>query len=79
MGQASIDPTQPELNNMSIRTSAVGRFVEHEDGAALVEYGLLIGLLSIVVVSTIVSVARFVNGAFTRAETDMAANGFTGD
>lgn len=60
---------------MSKCTQLVRRFWKDEEGATLVEYGLLVGLLSIVAVASIVLVGRYVNGAFKQVETEMAGNG----
>lgn len=60
---------------MSKLTTSVKRFLRDEEGATLVEYGLLVGLLSIVAVGSIVLVGKFVNGAFDKVQTEMAGNG----
>lgn len=60
---------------MSKFSACVGRFCRGEEGATLVEYGLLVGLLSITAVSSIVLVGRFVNGAFDKVQSEMAGNG----
>lgn len=54
---------------------SVRRFWKGEEGATLVEYGLLVGLLSIVAVASIVLVGKYVNGAFDQVQTQMQANG----
>jgi Flp pilus assembly pilin Flp len=51
---------------MSKFSNSVRRFWEGEEGATLVEYGLLVGLLSIVAI---------VNGAFDKVQTEMAGSG----
>lgn len=56
-------------------TAAVRRFVKGEEGATLVEYGLLVGLLSIVAIASIVLVGKYVNGAFDQAQSEMAGSG----
>ena len=52
----------------------VVRFWRDEEGATLVEYGLLVGLLSIAAVSSIVLVGKFVNGAFDKVQSEMAGS-----
>ena len=49
---------------MSTLSKRIWQFIRGEDGATLVEYGLLIGILSVVALATIIVVGRFVNGAF---------------
>lgn len=60
---------------MSKFKASVRRFWRGEEGATLVEYGLLVGLLSIAAVGSIVLVGKFVNGAFDKVQTEMAGNG----
>jgi len=60
---------------MSKFAASVRRFWENEEGATLVEYGLLVGLLSITAVGSVVLVGKFVNGAFNQVQTEMEANG----
>ena len=60
---------------MSKFSASVRRFCRGEEGATLVEYGLLVGLLSIAAIASIVLVGQLVNGAFNKVQTDMAANG----
>lgn len=43
----------------------------------MVEYGLLVGLLSVVVIGSVVTVAKYVHGAFDQAQTEMANGGLT--
>jgi Flp pilus assembly pilin Flp len=56
-------------------TSSAKCFIRAEAGATTVEYGLLIGLLSLVAVASIVGAARFLNGAFEKVQTEMANGG----
>lgn len=62
---------------MSKFSGSVRRFWRGEEGATLVEYGLLVGLLSIVAIASIVLVGKFVNGAFDKVQTEMAGSGIT--
>ena len=56
-------------------SASVRRFWDGEEGATLVEYGLLVGLLSIVAIASILLVGKFVNGAFDKVQTEMAGSG----
>ena len=60
---------------MNKLSTCVRRFWDGEEGATLVEYGLLVGLLSIVAIASIVLVGKFVNGAFDQVQTEMAGSG----
>ncbi len=60
---------------MSQLTASVRRFWRDEEGATLVEYGLLVGLLSIVAIASIVLVGKYVNGAFDSVQNQMAGSG----
>ena len=55
--------------------TSVRRFWKGEEGATLVEYGLLVGLLSIVAIASIVLVGQYVNGAFDKVQSEMASSG----
>jgi pilus assembly protein Flp/PilA len=41
------------------------RFLAKEHGATIVEYGLIVALLSIVAIAAIIVIGQCVNGAFT--------------
>ncbi len=51
------------------------QFIRSQDGATLVEYGLLIALLAIVAIGAIVSLAGRVHGVFDKAQAEMANGG----
>jgi len=53
----------------------VKKFMQAEEGATMVEYGLLVGLLSVAAIASIVLVGKFVNGAFDKVQSDMAGAG----
>ena len=65
------------FDSMSRLFSKARCFLKSECGATSVEYGLLIGLLSIVVIGTVVSLASYVNGVFEQAHTEIANGGIT--
>jgi len=55
------------------RLSSIAKcFFRSECGATAVEYGLLIGLLSILAIGIVVSLASYLNGAFAEVHTEMA-------
>lgn len=49
--------------------STLNRFAGNEDGAALIEYTVLIGLMLVGVVATIALVGTFVSGQWTALNT----------
>jgi pilus assembly protein Flp/PilA len=51
----------------------VTRFVKNEDGAALVEYGLLVGLIAVVCIGAIQTLGGTINGFFGTINTTLAA------
>jgi pilus assembly protein Flp/PilA len=51
----------------------VTRFAKDEQGAALVEYGLLVGLIAVVCVAAVQTLGLTVNTVFTTINTDLAA------
>ncbi len=53
------------LKKMSSIRNAVSRFVGNEEGAALVEYALLLALIAVVVILTLTSVGQKVSSKFS--------------
>jgi len=51
----------------------VTRFVKNEEGAALVEYGLLVGLIAVVCIGPVTALGTTIEGVFTTITTDLAA------
>ena len=47
----------------------VTRFTKNEDGAAMVEYGLLVGLIAIVCIGTITIVGTQLDAVFLKVST----------
>ena len=56
-------------------TTFVKCFIESEEGATVIEYALLIGLLSVVVIGVVVSLASYMNGSFAKVHSEMANGG----
>ena len=54
---------------MSKVTSLIARLRRDEDGAALIEYTVLIGILVVAVIATIIAVGSWVNGRWTALNT----------
>ena len=50
---------------MSKFNSIVARFLRDEEGASLIEYSILIGLITALVIAIIVVVGTWVQGAWT--------------
>ena len=46
--------------------SLVVRFVKEEEGASLVEYGLLVGLIAVVCIAALTTLGNGISGLFTR-------------
>ena len=60
----------------------LARFVKNEDGAALVEYGLLVGLIAVVCIVTVTSLGSNINSLFcdvNKALKDNLPAAFAGD
>jgi pilus assembly protein Flp/PilA len=53
----------------------VARFRKDESGAALIEYTVLIGLITVAVIATIVIVGGWVSGEWTSLQTTLGATG----
>jgi pilus assembly protein Flp/PilA len=50
----------------------VTRFAKDERGAALVEYGMLVGLIAVVCIAAVRTLGATVNTVFTTINTDLA-------
>ena len=56
----------------------VTRFVKNDEGAALVEYGLLVGLIAVVCITAVTLLGNQINTVFTDITTDLTAAGIKG-
>ncbi|HTS41732.1 MAG TPA: Flp family type IVb pilin [Xanthobacteraceae bacterium] len=54
--------------------SVVKRFAAHEEGASLIEYTVLIGILLVAVITTILAVGSWVNNQWTTLNTTIGAH-----
>jgi pilus assembly protein Flp/PilA len=50
---------------MSKVTNLIGRLRRDEDGAALIEYTVLLGIMIVAVIVTIIAVGNWINGKWT--------------
>jgi len=50
------------------------QFIKEEDGATMVEYAILVALISVVAIATIVLVGDEVDGAFTEVQSQLSEN-----
>jgi pilus assembly protein Flp/PilA len=53
----------------------VARFYKDESGAALIEYSVLIGLITVAVIATVVLVGTWVTGKWTALDAALTAAG----
>jgi pilus assembly protein Flp/PilA len=49
----------------------VTRFAKNDEGAALVEYGMLVGLIAVVCIGTVKILGGTINTVFTTINTDL--------
>ena len=52
-------------------------FAKNEEGAALVEYGLLVGLIAVVCITAVTNLGLYVEGAFDAINTALGNAGIT--
>lgn len=50
------------------------QFIKEEDGATMVEYAILVALISVVAIATIVLIGNDVNTAFQSVETQLGGS-----
>jgi pilus assembly protein Flp/PilA len=53
---------------------SLAKFKRDEDGAALIEYTVLLGILVVAVITTIIAVGTWVNGKWTALNSSINAN-----
>lgn len=53
----------------------IQKFLKDESGATMVEYAILVALISVAAIVIIVAVGQQVNEAFTRVSTELTAGG----
>jgi pilus assembly protein Flp/PilA len=63
-----------EAQAMSKILAFIETFRKDEDGAALVEYTVLLGILLVAVILTIVAVGKWINGEWTALNAALPAN-----
>ena len=56
---------------MSKITSLIARLRQDEDGAALIEYTVLLGIMVVAVITTIIAVGGWINGKWTALNTSI--------
>jgi pilus assembly protein Flp/PilA len=59
---------------MSKVVNLTKRFIADEEGAALVEYTVLLGIMLVAVIVTILAVGTWINGKWTAFNTALQAN-----
>jgi pilus assembly protein Flp/PilA len=59
---------------MSKVLAFIETFRKDEDGAALVEYTVLLGILLVAVILTIIAVGKWINGEWTALNNALPAN-----
>lgn len=50
-------------------TKFVSRFMRNESGATAIEYGLIVALIAVVIITAVTTLGGKLNGAFTDVET----------
>ncbi len=62
---------------MSYLRNFIARLAKDEDGAALVEYSILIGLITVVVIAAVVFVGGWVEDQWAALQTGLTGQGAT--
>jgi len=64
------DRLKKHLSQQKRRTGmeALKRFVKEEEGATAIEYGLLAGLIALVIILAVTNLGKKINGIFTNVE-----------
>jgi len=62
---------------MKTLANIAGRFREEEDGAAMIEYAILVGIIAVAAITTVIAIGGWVNGRFTTLCSDLNGHGAT--
>jgi pilus assembly protein Flp/PilA len=62
----------PEEDLLLMRKLVV-RFAKNDEGAALVEYGMLVGLIAVVCIGAVTTLGLTISGVFATINVDLAA------
>jgi pilus assembly protein Flp/PilA len=52
----------------------IARFVKNDEGAALVEYGMLVGLIAVVCIAAVKVLGTTINGVFDTINIDLSTD-----
>ena len=74
IARAGVRAANLEKVSMNKAFMAVRSLMKDEDGAALVEYTVLLGIMLVAVIATIVAVGTWVNGKWTALNTALAGH-----
>ena len=66
-------PPSCHLSKESRMRKFLNRFRQNEEGAALVEYGLLVGLIAVICVAAVTLLGQEVSTAFSRIAVELSA------
>jgi len=58
-------------------TAIAKQFVAAEEGATMVEYGVMVALIAAIVVGTVAAIGKGVSNAFTTTKTALSGNGIS--
>jgi len=56
---------------MKTLANIAGRFREEEDGAAMIEYAILVGIIAVAAITAVLAIGGWVGGRFTDLCTDL--------
>ena len=70
--QAASNPSLALILKDHLMRKLIKRFRRDEEGAALVEYGLLVGLIAVVCITAVTTVGTDISNLFAAISTDLA-------
>ena len=54
-------------------TKFISRFAKDESGATAIEYGLIVALIAVIIITAVTALGTKISGAFTKASNAIAA------
>jgi pilus assembly protein Flp/PilA len=67
-----------EGSNMKTLANIAGRFREEEDGAAMIEYSILVGIIAVTAIGAVLAIGGWVSGRFNGLCTALDTANITG-
>ena len=73
LGKTAKARVSPQIGRILLMRSLINRFSNDDEGAALVEYGMLVGLIAVICVVAVTTLGTEVSNAFSSIAASLSA------